>query len=70
MGVIDADGSREILVVVYDVLGKEMYSKVLITAENNSEVHAIDPSQKLSSGVYIITAASKQKIYNKRLVVN
>jgi hypothetical protein len=67
---INAAKNAEVLVVVHDILGKEIYSKVLITSENGSNVHAIDPSQKLPSGVYMITATSNDKIYNKKLVVN
>lgn len=62
--------SEEVLVVVYDIMGNEMFSKVIITNESDSDVHAIDPSQKLPTGIYIISATSDQKIYNKRLIVN
>jgi Secretion system C-terminal sorting domain len=60
----------EVLVVVYDMLGNELYSKVIITNENGNIIRAIDPSQKLASGVYMVTATSNHKIYNKRLIVN
>jgi hypothetical protein len=59
----------EVLVVVFDVTGKESYSKVLITNEANNAVYAIDPSNTLAPGVYLITATSNQKIYSKRLIV-
>lgn len=62
--------SEEVLVVVYDIMGNEMFSKVIITNESDSDVHAVDPSQKLPTGIYIISATSDQKIYNKRLIVN
>jgi hypothetical protein len=58
-----------VLVVVYDVTGKEAFSKVLITNENESSVFVIDPTHTLSSGVYIITATSNQTIYRKKLIV-
>lgn len=67
---INGISNEEVLVVVYDILGNEIFSKVIITNENDSDVHAIDPSQKLPVGVYIISATSDQKIYNKRLIVN
>lgn len=67
---INGISSEEVLVVVYDMFGKEMFSKVIITNENDNDVHAIDPSQKLPAGIYIISATSDQKIYNKRLIVN
>ena len=61
--------AKEVLVVVFDVTGKESYSKVLITNEANNSVYAIDPSNTLAPGVYLITATSNQKIYSKRLIV-
>lgn len=59
----------EILVVVYDVNGKESYSKVIISQQDGENIYAIDPSSKLSSGMYLITATSQQKIYNKKLII-
>ncbi len=68
---ITADKNEEILVVVHDMLGHEIFSKVFINInENGSIVQAVDPTEKLHSGVYMITATSSNKIYNKRLVVN
>jgi hypothetical protein len=61
--------NQEVLVVVYDVTGKESFSKVLITNENESSVFVIDPSNTLSSGIYFITATSNQEIYRKKLIV-
>jgi hypothetical protein len=68
---ITFEGSKnqEVLVVVYDVTGKESFSKVLITNENENSVFVVDPSDALSSGVYIITATSNQQIYRKKLIV-
>jgi hypothetical protein len=60
---------KEILVVVYDVNGKESYSKVMITEINGNNVFAVDNSSQLSPGVYLITATSQQKVYSKRLIV-
>lgn len=67
---IIANKNEEVLVVVHNLLGKELYSKVIITSENGNVVHAIDPSEKLPAGVYVITATSNDNIYNKRLIVN
>jgi hypothetical protein len=61
--------NSEVLVVVYDVNGKESFSKVLITEINGKNVYAIDNSAQLSPGIYIITATSQQKVYSKRLIV-
>ncbi len=67
---LNAQANQEVLVVVYDVTGKESYSKVLITSTNGENVYAVDPSSKLTRGVYLITATSQQNIYSKRLIVN
>jgi hypothetical protein len=63
------NNNAEVLVVVYDMLGKEMYSKVIVIDENGKDVYAIDPSRKLNPGVYLIIATSSNKIYKKRLIV-
>jgi hypothetical protein len=59
----------EILVVVYDVNGKESFSKVVVTEITGNNVYAMDNSNQLSPGIYLITATSAQKIYSKRLIV-
>jgi hypothetical protein len=66
---LNANQDDEVLVVVYDITGQESYSKVLITSEDDNSVFAIDPSNSLAPGVYLITATSKQTIYSKRLIV-
>ncbi len=60
---------HEVLVVVYDVNGKECYSKVLIADSAGENVYAIDPSHRLIPGVYIITATSAKHIISKRLII-
>lgn len=67
---LKTETNQEVLVVVYDIAGKENYSKVLITSTNGENVYAVDPSSKLIPGVYFITATSNQNIYSKRLIVN
>lgn len=66
---ISAIKGQEILVVVNDFFGKETYSKIIIVEQSGEAVYAIDPSEKLSAGIYIITATSNNKIYTKKLVV-
>jgi len=67
---IDIKGNKdeEVLVVVQDVLGKEYYSKVIILDEGGS-ILAMDPSEKLRPGVYMITATSKNSIYKRKIVI-
>ncbi len=66
---INADKGEEVLVVVYDVAGRETYSKVLITQDVGQNVFALDPSGKLSPGIYLITATSQQSVYSKKLII-
>jgi hypothetical protein len=66
---IDANVGQEILVVVYDVTGREAFSKVVVTKENGTNVFALDPSGSLHAGVYMITATSRDSIISKKLVV-
>ena len=60
---------KEIIVVVYDLLGKKRYSTIIITSESNENVHAISPTNGLEAGVYFIIATSNNQIYKKRLIV-
>ena len=64
-----AEKGGEVSIVVYDINSKESYSKIIVTEENCEQVYAIDPSQKLSPGVYLITAAYNQKIQSKKLII-
>jgi hypothetical protein len=66
---LNGSKDQEVLVVVYDINGKESYSKVIITSDDGGNVYAIDPSNKLSPGVYLVTATSNQSIFSKRMIV-
>lgn len=66
---LNGSKDQEVLVVVYDINGKESYSKVVITSDDGGNVYAIDPSNKLSPGVYLVTATSNQSIFSKRMIV-
>ncbi|MBA3706697.1 MAG: T9SS type A sorting domain-containing protein, partial [Bacteroidetes bacterium] len=60
---------EEVIVVVFDVTGKESYSKVLVVQTVGDNVFAIDPTEKLSPGVYLIKATSNQNVYSKKLII-
>ncbi|MBN8696291.1 MAG: DUF2341 domain-containing protein [Bacteroidetes bacterium] len=66
---LNSEKDKEVLVVLFDVNGKEVYSKVLLTSTDGENVYAIDPSSKISPGVYLVTATSNQNIYSKRLII-
>lgn len=60
---------KEILVVVYDVLGNETFSKIIVLDNNGNECTAADMWQKLSHGIYFVTASANNRLYKKKLVV-
>jgi hypothetical protein len=60
--------NQEILVVIRDITGKECFSKVILTEENN-QIIAIDPEEKLAKGNYIIIASSSNKLYSQKIIV-
>lgn len=59
---------QEVLVVLRDIAGRELFSKVMIIG-SNSELIAIDQQGTLAKGSYIITATNANKIYNKKLII-
>lgn len=66
---IHASKEEEVLVVVYDALGRENFSKVLVMEENTDNVIAIDPEGVLKPGVYMITATSQKNNFSKKLII-
>jgi hypothetical protein len=62
------ENNAEILMVLRDANGNEVYSKVIVAVEN-SEITGIDPENKLAAGTYIITATSNNLLYNQKLIV-
>lgn len=61
--------ANDLLVVVYDMLGREIYSKVEIR-ENDGFLFTISSDgKKLPAGVYLITAAANDKVFRQRLIV-
>ncbi|MCC6691292.1 MAG: T9SS type A sorting domain-containing protein, partial [Bacteroidia bacterium] len=61
--------TKNILVLVYDDYGREVYSKISIIEKGNGQVLAIDPSKTLSPGVYFISASSDNSLYKQKLIV-
>lgn len=58
----------EILVVVYDMLGRLAYSKVVIN-KGSGPLTAIDPHNNLSPGMYIVVGSSKDELFNQKLII-
>lgn len=61
--------AQDLLVVVYDMFGREIYSKVEVR-ENEGFLFTISSEgKKLSSGVYLITASADDKVFRQKLIV-
>ena len=61
--------SEEILVVVQDIFGNEMYSK-LVFLNQCAVLKAYDPYETIPSGVYTVVATSRNEIYNQKIVID
>lgn len=58
----------EVLVVLRDITGKEVYSKVVVNTSNH-EIIAIDKEGRLEKGIYLVTASSANNLYSRKLIV-
>jgi hypothetical protein len=66
---LTAPENEQVLVVVYDTMGKEYFSKIIITQQSGDNMLALDPNSKLASGVYYVTATTNNKVFRKKLVI-
>ncbi len=58
----------EILVIVYDIMGRQSYSKVILN-EGSGPITAVDPYNNLAPGMYIVVGSSKDELFNEKLVI-
>jgi len=65
---VDGYKNEEVLVVLRDVQGKEFYSKLIITQED-SQLFALDATQQIPPGTYLIVASSNGNIYSQKIIV-
>lgn len=63
------ENNEEILVVLNDIEGKQVYSKVMLTSDNGSFINAIDTENRLPAGIYLIIGSSRNDIYSRKLVI-
>jgi hypothetical protein len=64
-----SDAGEEILVVLLDETGREVYSKVEIIDQTGENLIAVDGMSKLHPGLYFISASSSQAIYRRKLII-
>ncbi len=60
---------EKVLVVLTDVLGKVVYSKVKVSEENGNFIDIVTAEPKLPSGVYVVVGSTKNSIYKRKIVV-
>lgn len=60
--------ATEILVIVYDMLGRESYSKVILNP-GSGPITAIDPYHNLPPGMYVVVGSSRDELFNQKLVI-
>ena len=60
---------NEVLFVVTDIVGREYYSKVLITDMDGHIANAIDLDNTLPVGIYVITGSDLNHLYSSKLIV-
>lgn len=61
--------ARDLLVIVYDMLGREIYSKVEVRESEGFLFTLSSDGKKLPSGVYLITASANDKVFRQKLIV-
>ncbi|CAN5372699.1 hypothetical protein BH10BAC1_BH10BAC1_04270 [soil metagenome] len=66
---VNAEKGNEVEVIIYDQVGRPVYSKTISTEGNGNNVYSVTPSVQLSPGLYMVTAKSLNSIHTKRLVV-
>jgi hypothetical protein len=66
-GYLSGPGKQNVLLVMRDVLGREVYTKTLL--EQSNGIFFLNLHNQLPSGVYFITASSDEKIVTKKVVV-
>ena len=66
---INAEQGEEILVVVFDAMGREAFSKIVVTERKGENVTALDPSGKLEPGIYFVTGTSDKNVDSKKLII-
>ncbi|HSZ26132.1 MAG TPA: T9SS type A sorting domain-containing protein [Cytophagaceae bacterium] len=69
MVALNGQKEEEVLVVLYDMLGEIIYSKVYILADNGITVSAFDPFGEIASGIYAVIATFNDKSISKKIVI-
>jgi hypothetical protein len=60
---------QPLLITVYDLMGKVVFSQTVVPEKSNDHVIAIDIAGQLPAGMYVIAASSAYKGEQKKLIV-
>ena len=60
----------EIVIVVVDIFGRKLYSKVLFTDEKGAYFTAIDTYNNIPAGIYFVIGSSDNNVYHQKLIIN
>lgn len=61
--------AENLLVVVYDMLGREIYSKIELMENDGFLFTITTDGHRLTSGVYLISASANDKVFHQKLIV-
>lgn len=61
--------AENLLVVVYDMLGREIYSKVELMENGGFLFTLTTDGHRLTPGIYLITASANDKVFQQKLIV-
>lgn len=70
LNISSSSSQAEILVILYDHLGREAYSKVNIIDNSGPHIIALDVSDRLPAGIYQVVASSKESVVKKKLIIH
>ena len=66
--VLNGFEDQEVLVVLRDVKGNEVVSKLQLVVEDGAII-GIDPQRSIAPGTYLITASSKNELFSQKVVI-
>lgn len=61
--------NKKVLVVLTDIFGRELYTKIIITNVGINTFRAINADDKLPIGTYFIIASQDNNLYRKKLII-
>ena len=66
---LSSPAEQEVIVSLYDLFGRKVFSKVIIKEIHGDFSIAFDNKLKLSPGVYLVTGSSNDSLLHKKLII-